>query len=438
MTKRRASWSGEDDERLRAAVAVHGTKWAVISRSSFPCVTPNLLRMRWRRLRDASPPISRAASSALPVLPALSGCERPWPPRLAPVSGRIGRSRTGGRPWDYLVSRVPQPTRLLTSRQDALLRLWRLEPPSVPLYMCNLGRAEGIVQRFLRRANSTQGILTFPLSPEQRDRLCLAYYPGDVCHTLTTSFANLYWVGGTGGRRGFATRVEVSRFMGHDGVRCLPALQRLVPSDYTANGWIAESVHGRAAAECARVALLHTLSGSLLTAGSLYSGAFDALVTGFVECGVSLSREFVADIDSVKLSVLSASFAPRICFGSAEAAAAACPPVDVLTASPSCHEVSSARDLAEEPDLPASAVESFMAVVHAVVCRAVPRVIVLEQSNGLRTHHVALYRRVREFLLSLPYVWFHIESDAHTDLGASHYRARLYWVGVRVDVCSAV
>ena len=40
----------------------------------------------------------------------------------------------------------------------------------------------------------------FQLTPDERDNLHLVYYPSEVCHTLTSSNANLYYLSGLCGR----------------------------------------------------------------------------------------------------------------------------------------------------------------------------------------------------------------------------------------------
>jgi len=315
-----------------------------------------------------------------------------------------------------------------------------LDTPFVPLFMCNLHRAESIVRRYIVSLSldecTNQSLLSMQLTPALRDSLKLVYYPGDGCHTLTSTISNLYWIGGSCGRCGFATRAEVAGFMGHSQMRALAPLSRFVSSDYMANQWLAESVHGRMAAECARLALDHLAPRPHWTAGSLYSGAFDALITGFVDCGVRIERVFAADVVPEKLRVLSSAFSPHMCFTTAHEASRRCPHVDILTASPSCHEVSRARDLLDGgEDLPSEAVVEYTHAIVETICRAAPLVVVIEQTNGLRTHHPALYLEFNRALGSLPYYWFPSELDARTDLGASHTRTRLLWVGIRVDVC---
>ena len=62
--------------------------------------------------------------------------------------------------------------------------------------------------------------------------------------------------------------------------------------------------------------------------------------------------------------------------------------------------------------------------------RARPSIILIEQSDGLRTHHKAAHRVMNMILRTLPYTWHHGTVSAAAQLGASHARARLGWVGI--------
>ena len=430
-------WSAEEDLELRRAVATHGAQWSRIA--AHLRTTASAARMRWGHLRKQvqQPPAAAPAVPGLQSLGLRHGHRKAWPPRGMSAHSRRDRDRSGGRPWDYFVERRGTPkAHNPTTRQLQLLRNWRLDPPPEPLLMCNLSTAESAVRRYLSATVSeselNDAVLSTQLDEETRDRLGLAYRPGETCHTLTSSNANLNWVCGTDGRRGFATREEVSHFMGHNPKLCCPALRRLVGSDYLAKCWLAESVHGRMAAECARVATMHLPAGALRTAGSLYSGACDALVTGFTHSGHPLERVFVADIDPMKLRVLSESFSPRVCYPSASQASTECPAVDLLTASPSCHEVSCANPT-KDPEAAEHSVLGYTDEIVATAQRAAPLAIVIEQSVGLQTHYPELLRRSRAKLDTLPYHWFFLEADGPT-LGSTHARTRLLWVGVRVDM----
>jgi len=113
----------------------------------------------------------------------------------AAVRGRGGRrTRASGRPWEYHVSSTNAPSREPSPRQQDLIRMWRLDEPGDRVLLCNLHRAEAIVKRWLARNGRDVAVRDAQLSVEERDELKLVYRPGDVCHTLTSSASNLYYI----------------------------------------------------------------------------------------------------------------------------------------------------------------------------------------------------------------------------------------------------
>jgi len=124
----------------------------------------------------------------------------------AAVRGRGGRrTRASGRPWEYHVSSKNAPSREPSPRQQDLIRMWRLDEPGDRVLLCNLHRAEAIVKRWLARNGRDVAVRDAQLSVEERDELKLVYRPGDVCHTLTSSASNLYYISSPDGRSGFVT-----------------------------------------------------------------------------------------------------------------------------------------------------------------------------------------------------------------------------------------
>ena len=128
---------------------MYGTAWAKVS-ACFEDVSADAARKRWAQVGDevCEPPDSIAAPTPLEVLALPKGQRLCWPPLEQAMGGREGRDRTGGRSWDYFVSRAELPSREPSKRQLMLLRLWCVDPPFAPLVMCNLGRAESIVRRY--------------------------------------------------------------------------------------------------------------------------------------------------------------------------------------------------------------------------------------------------------------------------------------------------
>ena len=102
--------------------------------------------------------------------------------------------------------------------------------------------------------------------------------------------------------------------------------------------------------------------------------------------------------------------------------------MDVLVATPSCHEVSSVRHPDDDFDVE-SAVDSHLQAIARAVQESRPEVFVVEQSSGLYTHHRDLFDRFDAGLRSLAYDVIFFDCDAHRDFGSSHYRRRLLWLG---------
>ena len=73
-------------------------------------------------------------------------------------------------------------------------------------------------------------------------------------------------------------------------------------------------------------------------------------------------------------------------------------------------------------------------VLVGVVTSLLPYLVLIEQSDGLYTHHRPLYRSLLGRLSALPYYVYVASVDAHLGFGASHYRSRLLMVLVRSDL----
>jgi site-specific DNA-cytosine methylase len=129
----------------------------------------------------------------------------------------------------------------------------------------------------------------------------------------------------------------------------------------------------------------------LLTIGSLFSGACDSLAEGFASRGHPLLRVYATEIDSLKQQVLRSYYAYIHVFGDA-ALVKLFPRVDVLVATPSCHEVSSVRHPDDDFDV-GSAVDSHLQAITRAVQESRPEVFVVEQSSGLYTHHRSVFDR---------------------------------------------
>ena len=425
-----AKWTAAEDALLASAVAVHGVRWRRVA-AALHGRTAVATRLRWLRTAAVARPTadsshSPAASPSVTTSPPASS----WPT----YAYRTKRDQTGGRPWDFYIRKMPCSGRQPTTRQATLLRMWRLDQPRSRPFLCNLHRAERLVRDYLERQGVPrhelrEALLSTQLSVAQSDELGLAYWPGDVLHTITRSNSNLFWTCAPGGRRGFLTSPELASLMGLGRQGAVPAARRAGVKAYRLNGWLADSVPHRLAAHCAQIATESASPGEEWCVGSLFSGTFDALAEGFRASKVTTRRTFAAESDELRAEVLSAACAPEVLYPSVEHAARACPPVDALVASPPCKHVSRAGKGGRcHPS-----VMQHVRLICDTVRRARPRAVIIEQSDGLRTHRPAEYSQMCVMLDELGYVWHHTCVEAHADYRVPHRRKRLLWVGLRVD-----
>ena len=301
-------WTKEEDDRLREAVSRHGCAWTAIARELG--WTTISVKRRWPRIAGRVEPLSRPAGrtvrSRRVACTNAPDCE--WP-----AFEEQARDRTGGRPWSHHVSHGPTPSREPSRRQLQMLRAWGLDCALDEIFVCNLKRAEGAVVRYYKTLDLggmsvNDAVTTRILTPAERSQLKLACGPTDVLHTFTSSNANLHWVCGPKGRRGFLTLSELTFLMGLDRKRLLPALRRTGVCDSTLFAWVAEAVQGRMSMHCADIVLEAFPRKRRWTVGSLYAGAADSLPEGLVRRGADVQRVFAAERHPKKRGVLKDAF----------------------------------------------------------------------------------------------------------------------------------
>ena len=197
-----------------------------------------------------------------------------------------------------------------------------------------------------------------------------------------------------------------------------------------------------------------TLEGRELRYAGMFAGALDAIFTGGRAQGWPLRYVAVAEENRLRRGCLSKAYLipkARRYVTASKMAAGLATRLDVLSATPSCRLLSSARRAGggkggaskgkAEQRLRRRAQAKLLADVAAVrevAERCEPMVIMIEETAGLRhSRHAALYRSVQAELRGWPYDWRHVESDC-AELGAAHHRKRLLWVGVRRRARAAV
>ena len=270
----------------------------------------------------------------------------------------------------------------------------------------------------------------------------MVWYPGEVCCTLTSASAHERWVGGPAAGLGrFVTPSESAAFQGldtHGGAFC-SAQYHL--TEIQLHHAIGASLHSRMAdyAVTAAKLLLHP-DADVFTLGSLYSGAFDELGAAVKRVFGPVSTVFTAERQVKFCDVLREAYCPRHLLTEA-GDATGMPTVDILVASPPCVEVSRARRPSNRLGDPGidlgglaeDAIHEQARVLTSVILALLPRAVVIEQSDGLYTHHRDLFTFLIGELASLPYYVYHRILDAHSDFRASHHRSRLLVILIRSD-----
>ena len=329
------------------------------------------------------------------------------------------------------------------------MSLWHLTETRLgeDLLLCDLHRAESIIREHLRRSgvpvsDLNDAVLSREVLVSERDKLGMVWYPGEVCCTLTSSSAHERWIGGPAAGSGrFVTPSESAAFQGldtHGGAFC-SAQYHL--TEIQLHHAIGASLHSRMAdfAVTAVKLLLHP-DADVFTVGSLYSGAFDELGAAVKRVFGPVSTVFTAERQPKFCDVLREAYCPRYLLSEA-GDAFGMPSVDILVASPPCVEVSRARRPSNrlgDPginlnDLAEGAVHEQARVLTSVIMALLPRAVIVEQSDGLYTHHRGLFTFLLGELTSLPYYVHHRTLDAHVDFRASHHRSRLLFVLIRSD-----
>ena len=439
-----ARWREDELEALWVAVSVHGRNWRAIALGPLALPGRGLasIRKQWMlmcSLKDIPGPLPPTSPAVPPLVCTSSVAQLVLPLPLDCVL-QTPRSVYSGRPWDYVVNRVGAESkaghvRLPTERQAKLVHCWGLgDARGRGLLLCNLKRAEAKLRAHYTSLDPLwdsvdDSALYRELTVERRDELGLVLYPGCAGATVTRNCASLNWVGGERAGPGrFVTSTEVAAFMGissRDGSACDVA--RRYYQDCLLCGLLAESVHSRVADFGVAVGKSKLATG-IRSIGSLYSGAFDELGTACARAFEGACRSFVAENDPRKTRVLWESHAPHRCYGSVEAVDGS-HPADGVVASPPCLIFSKANRTSTLQAKEAEA-DAQVGQIRRIVMLLAPRFVLLEQTDGLRTHCPTAYEKFKSLWIGLPYRLYHSTVDAHDTCSGSHHRARLIWVAV--------
>ena len=435
------TWRDEEISALRAAVGSHGTAWRKIAKLRLvPGRGPDALRNRWAKLGPLPPAPAGQPSMPWPLQPYVQLPVLPVP--CIPSRGRALRC-LASRPWEYLVrrsegSRAVPSARDPSARQLLLVRNWQLSNagPNHTLLLCNLKRAEAKLRTHMLRCGILHSelndrVLGCPIPLWVRDQLGMVLYPGGVGATITSSCAPYNWLGGPEmGAGRFACATEVAAFMGFPVLGGSFRVARRLYTDFALCQLLAESVHSLVSSAAAGPVAGHLgpLGLGSLSIGSVYSGAFDSLGAAVSRLLPSSYHSFAAESDPRKREVLFRSHAPRFMYESAESVDGAYP-ADVLVASPPCLVFSTANRSSSAADRLAEG-HAQVQELRRIIMLLKPLAVIIEQSDGLRTHCPLGYQLFLDMWQGTPYQVHHSVLDAHANCGGSHTRARLIWVCV--------
>ena len=433
-----SEWSEAEKAVLRDGVAQHGHRWSVIVKA-LPGRAARAAKDQWARTQQVLPTnIMASAAAAVPAGEALSTSVLPVHHRPAPAhSGSVH----SGRAWNVVVRRSIAAgvvtNRSPSEKQQLLVENWALHNArGHGLLLCNLRRAEDKLRTYFRSCGVTAGGLTegvhcCAISVHVRDSLGMVIYPGEPGATLTRSCAAYNWVGGEEAGAGrFVTPREVAAFMGIDFASGPCCVARRYYSEIQLCGTLAESVHSSVASYAAAVGRAE-FHGDALTVGSLYSGAFDELGSGVLRHFPGARRAFVTENDSTKMEILARTFGGHLVLPGVEYVNSS-HRVDVLVASPPCLIYSKANRTASIEDQDRAAREQ-VGQVRRILTVVTPKVFIMEQTAGLKSHCPHAYELFSHLWDGLPYRIYHSVVDAHRDCSGSHHRERLIWVAVKVD-----
>jgi len=286
------------------------------------------------------------------------------------------------------------------------------------------------------------------VSMAQRDRLGLVFYPYDTLPTLLSARNRRPYIAGQGIRLRRMLPEEAARLMGITivGARWNAAKAAGFSEDQLFAA-VAGSVDRRMVD--AMVDIARQRDGfdghDSIRYGSLFSGAFDAFFEGWRRTGMGVAHCMAVEIDPKRRAVLQAAYDPTVVLNTVEAAVIAAragglPKVDVLTASPPCNMVSQARrvrskDKEREDAKAMEEMVGYFSAIGAVSEAVEARVVMIEESDGLRGRYQAVLSAINGVLSELPFAWHHGAIRAE-DLGACHRRSRLGWVGIRTGAVS--
>ena len=362
-----------------------------------------------------------------------------------------------GRPWHYRLKFDAEPDRNhRTERAVTFTKLWDLHTaaPGVKVMAVVFKRAVAIAKaELVRRGIPPSEVYERRISWQERDSLGLTFTMEDTLPTLLAEHDQVPFLCGPAmGEGRFLRADELAQKMGLDTTTApFTVLVRRLPSIKVVYEAVALSLH-RAFADFLACkgweAAGWAGSQEVRTYASLYSGGVDAFYLACRRLG-PLKHRLAAEKDERRALVLEESFNVQEVVHGGEAAQRAAAEfegdVDIVTATPDCCWVSTAATLTgsasdqgrarKARDKTAAAELMAAAEALAALCeKAKPTLILLEQADALRTHHVELYKRFNARLRSIDgygYHWWHGCIEVAEAAGSPTRRRRLGWMAAR-------
>ena len=454
---RAQKWDLQQSEALRELVQCHGRKWRRLAQlPQMRGWSHVALKMRWREMEKAE--VAAYVSGLKTTHVASAGWRQlALRPPTCNATAELGGSRRGKGTWPRARKQMGKLA-LVKPLRDKSYR-WRQARWTTGIKQQIMRtRAPKVWERVMialwgLRGGSPRGLCAVSLGAEREarqrsgGRVGASVQGQQSLRTLLAAPSQRIWLHGAampnGGR--FAYPEEYAWWMGiHQHDPGWSAARRILSSEALITA-VALAVDARVADAAVRNAMemlqevgWAAVEGVAHKVISLYAGALDTLqvavrrATGCTRCAAA------AELDPERAKCLQVGFQiadDNIYATAMELVDGHHGETDWLIVTPPCKWLSAAPKLRRALAVKRARetrrrTRQDIATVIAAVTKFRPKVVVMEQTSGLRTHHWLLYEEVQEALQDLPYVWRHSMARAER-LGAPHRRARLIWVGVR-------
>ena len=451
----RPNWTTAEEGLLVKAVQQMGYRWRAIATSGLvPGRTAQAVKRKLKLMHEEGKVeelahtathdcclLQQGSAADVPQVDGPGGGQKGRAPRMRRVSGAAMAPLTG---WPQ-----SQPNQYQLKRAKWTQGVkWSWGPPRAP-------RPWQLAQISLwgLRGRRGAGVRAVSVGAEQQARKLSGGRRGcsvgsrSKLRTLLAAPSQRLWLYGPqlrGGGR-FAWAVEYAWWMGmRAGDPGWSAARRLLAEEELRQA-VALAVDSRVADLAVQNAMMMLAkegwrceTGAAPTVISLYAGALDSLQAAVRRSYGRTRCTAVAESCPLRAACLRAGYLipeSEVYLSTEELVRRHRGQADWLLATPPCALLSTAPKMQRAAALDRAALaraqtRAMLELLREAAMKFCPRVIMMEQTSGLRTHHAALYQEVQDGLQALPFTWRHGLVRAER-LGAPHRRARLLWVGVR-------